>query len=78
MGDRQANDTTDLQRAVCSVSLPNRILSVIPTAAELPANHPATGKDRRDGKATAYVCYGPTCSAPITDPKALANHLKSA
>ncbi len=78
VGDRQADDTTDLRRMVCSVSLPNRILSVIPTAANLPANHPATGKDRVDGKATAYVCRGPTCSAPITDPKALANYLESA
>jgi uncharacterized protein YyaL (SSP411 family) len=30
----------------------------------LPASHPATGMGQHDGKATAYVCIGQTCSLP--------------
>ena len=31
------------------------------------------GKDRVGGKAAAYVCRGRSCSAPVTDPDALAS-----
>jgi hypothetical protein len=30
-----------------------------------------TGRETRDGRATAYLCRGTTCSLPITDPEAL-------
>ena len=33
----------------------------------MPAGHPAAGKTQRDGKATAYLCVGPTCSLPVSD-----------
>jgi uncharacterized protein YyaL (SSP411 family) len=35
------------------------------------ANSPAHGKKAIDGKPTAYVCIGPQCSAPVTEPPAL-------
>ena len=41
----------------------------------LPAGHPAAGKGRVDGHATAYVCRGTTCTLPIVEPQALATEL---
>ena len=38
---------------------------------DLPAGHPAAGKGQSKGRATAYVCRGPVCSLPITEPTAL-------
>jgi uncharacterized protein YyaL (SSP411 family) len=63
--------TRDLRRAVCDVALPNRVLSVIENSGHLPEGHPASGKHAIDGKATAYVCIGETCSLPMTDREAL-------
>lgn len=65
--------------ALADVALktPNR-LSVVTRIApdkELPADHAAAGKNMVDGKPAAYVCVGPTCSLPVTDPKALADAL---
>ena len=37
----------------------------------LPAAHPASGKTQIDGKATAYLCRGQTCSLPLTDEQEL-------
>lgn len=39
--------------------------------AALPEGHPARGKGKLDGKPTAYVCAGQTCSLPVTDAEAL-------
>ena len=35
----------------------------------LPASSPAHGKTAIDGKPTAYVCIGPQCSLPVTEPR---------
>ena len=43
--------------------------------ASLPESHPAFGKDAVEGKSTAYVCRGTTCSLPITEPGALQDAL---
>ncbi len=67
-----------LRRAVCTVSLPNRVLSIPPPGAELPADHPAHGKTLVDGRPAAYVCKGPVCSLPLTDPQALSAYLAGA
>jgi uncharacterized protein YyaL (SSP411 family) len=75
-GERDAADTAALTRAVHDVSLPTKILSVIGTGASLPDGHPAAGKTAVRGTATAYVCEGPTCSLPITDPAALSADLR--
>jgi hypothetical protein len=75
VGARGAADTQALLAAVHARCLPNRVLRVVPPDAELPAGHPAAGKGRQDGRATAYVCRGPTCSLPLTDPEALAAEL---
>ena len=60
-----------LRRAVYDASLPNRVLVTVSPGSSLPSNHPAAGKGLVDGKPAAYVCEGPVCSLPITDPQTL-------
>ena len=74
-GRRGEEGTDALLRAIAGVSLPNKVLALVPPEADLPPDHPASGKGRVDGRATAYVCAGPVCSLPITDPAALAADL---
>jgi uncharacterized protein YyaL (SSP411 family) len=66
VGTRGDSDTETLLRAVLSTSLPNLVLDIVPDSATLPPAHPAHGKTRIDGKATAYICRGPVCSPPQT------------
>ncbi|HEY1796827.1 MAG TPA: thioredoxin domain-containing protein [Stellaceae bacterium] len=66
-----------LREAVERVSLPNRVLRVLPPDASLPAGHPAFGKGLVGGKAAAYVCEGPVCSLPIEISPALVEHLET-
>jgi hypothetical protein len=74
-GRRGESGTEALLRAVAGVGLPNKVLSVVPPEAALPPGHPAAGKTESEGRATAYVCEGPVCSLPLTDPAALAADL---
>ena len=67
----------ELLRAVYAMSLPDRIVTVIDPAEQIPAHHPAHGKTAVDGKATAYVCIGTTCSLPLTDPQHLTEALRN-
>ena len=66
-----AGDDGRLRRAVERVSLPNRVLALIDASETLPAGHPAAGKTAIEGRPTAYVCRGPVCSLPVTDPDEL-------
>ncbi|MFA7638483.1 MAG: thioredoxin domain-containing protein, partial [Parvibaculum sp.] len=72
------NETAPLARAAFSVSCPARVLLRVEDAATLPAGHPAHGKTAIDGKPTAYVCAGETCSLPVTDADALVEELRRA
>jgi uncharacterized protein len=71
IGRREAADTQALLRVVRAHSLPNRVLQVVTAGEALPAAHPAAGKPAVGGRATAYLCRGPTCSLPIADPATL-------
>jgi len=71
VGTKDAPTFRSLLHAAYSVSLPNRILLTLPPGGLLPANHPAPGKGLVDGKPAAYVCEGPVCSLPITEPETL-------
>ena len=71
-------ETAPLARAAFSVSCPARVLLRVEDAATLPAGHPAHGKTAIDGKPTAYVCAGETCSLPVTDTEALVEELRRA
>jgi uncharacterized protein YyaL (SSP411 family) len=53
------------------------VLQVLADTTHLPPSHPAAGKTRVEGKATAYVCRGNTCSAPVTEAGALARTFQS-
>lgn len=74
-----AGDTGEiepLRRAIYALALPNRIVSHLPKNASLPQSHPAFGKGKVDGKPTAYVCVGETCSLPVTTPEQLNEELR--
>ncbi|MFQ5955012.1 MAG: thioredoxin domain-containing protein [Kiloniellales bacterium] len=75
VGDRPAADTQALLRVVHGVSLPNKVLSVVAPDQALPQRHPAHGKGPTKGRATAYVCRGTTCSAPLVEPADLSVEL---
>ena len=45
--------------------------------ADLPPSHPAHAKTAVDGKPTVYICRGPSCSLPLTDPSEVQNTLKA-
>jgi len=74
-GEAGAADTGALEAVIRAMSLPNRLLIRKPPGTALPDTHPAAGKDMQDGKATAYVCHGMTCTPPITEPEALKTEL---
>ena len=57
-------------------SLPNLVLQLVEPGTVLPESHPAHGKGPVNGKATAYICVGPACSPPVTDPTALIQQLR--
>jgi hypothetical protein len=75
IGGREDPGVTAMLQAVYDVSLPNRIIQIVNTAGEFPIGHPAFGKSAVDGHPTAYVCRGPVCSLPITEPAALRENL---
>jgi uncharacterized protein YyaL (SSP411 family) len=65
----------ELSRAVYRVSLPNRVVQQVLPGQMLPADHPAHGKGLVGDRAAAYVCAGPVCSLPLTEPQALLDAL---
>ena len=73
-----AAETAELAGAVFATSCPARVLVRVADGKVLPEGHPAHGKGRQDGKPTAYVCAGETCSLPVTDRDALIEELKQA
>ena len=64
-----------LLRTIYSASLPNCVLQVVNPGDKLPDGHPANDKDMINGAPTAYLCQGPVCSAPHTDPNTLGAEL---
>ena len=64
MGERDDETVKDMLAVVHAMPLPNKVLQVLTPRQTLPASHPATGMGQHDGKATAYVCIGQTCSLP--------------
>ena len=77
----EGGDARALRRALNDVSLPGAVVQEIRAgegASALPASSPAHGKTAIDGKPTAYVCIGPQCSLPVTEPGKLVETIKAA
>ncbi len=71
-------DAVPLLAVARAAATPNTILTLHHDRADLPSGHPAAGKTAVEGKATAYVCRGETCSLPVTEPAELPALLKPA
>jgi uncharacterized protein YyaL (SSP411 family) len=67
IGDREKADCQAFLAEIFRRSLPARLIEVIPPDAALPPGHPAAEKHQYEGRLTAYVCCGQSCSAPVTD-----------
>jgi uncharacterized protein YyaL (SSP411 family) len=74
----EGGNAKELRRALSDVSLPGAVAQEIREGESLSATSPAHGKTAIDGKPTAYVCIGPQCSAPVTDPAALVEAVREA
>ena len=61
----------EMLAALKTLSLPRLVVLETQDGNSLPQPHPAHGKTALAGKAAAYVCFGRSCSAPVTDPASL-------
>ncbi len=77
IGSRNLAATARLRRAVFDSCVPNRLLLMVAPDAALPTGHPAAEKTAIDGRPTAYVCAGTTCSLPVFEGDALRSALTS-
>ena len=75
LGPRADAGTEGLLGAIHRVCLPDRVLQLCEPGTDLSASHPAIQKGPVNGQATAYVCRGPVCSLPMTDPSELGRAL---
>ncbi|MCF8466823.1 MAG: thioredoxin domain-containing protein [Sneathiella sp.] len=64
VGARSDPQTIDLLNVLNDFSLPSKVVNVLEDTGNLPFDHPANGKTKQGGKATAYLCTGPACSPP--------------
>ncbi len=78
VGDRDDPDAGALLRAALTPYLPNRTLAGVAPGETLDQAIPLL-EDRgmRDGRPTAYVCEGHACQAPVGEPDALTEQLKT-
>tara|TARA_B100000029_G_scaffold481852_1_gene531269 strand:- start:35608 stop:37695 length:2088 start_codon:yes stop_codon:yes gene_type:complete len=68
---KEKHDEIKFLECINNLNIPTKILSMIDSIEQINSSHPASGKKPIDGKTTVYVCFGRTCSAPITDPNDL-------
>ena len=71
-------DVSAMRGALRDVSLPNVVVDEVWVDETLPSSSPAFGKTPVDGKTTAYVCLGPQCSLPVTEPDKLVETIRAA
>lgn len=76
VGKREDPETKDLLSVLNDFSLPTKVVNILDDTADLPGDHPANGKSQIDGKSTAYICTGPSCSLPANTPVALRSLLE--
>ncbi|RMG53557.1 MAG: thioredoxin domain-containing protein [Acidobacteria bacterium] len=77
VGDKHADDTRALLRAVFERFLPNKVVALKDPREGEAARRIPWLKDREPiaGRATAYVCQNFSCQAPVTDVAALVEQL---
>lgn len=75
IGDRANARTQELAQAVLGRTLPGKFLTIVKSADDLPASHPAHGKPKESGQPTAYICQNQTCSPAFINPVALSQAL---
>ncbi len=73
----EGGDPTEMRAALRDVSLPNLVVDEVWADETLPSNSPAAGKTVVNDKTTAYVCIGPQCSLPVTEPDKLVETIKA-
>lgn len=71
IGDRNSQDTIALRDVLRRHGMPNKIVTIVQPGHAFPAGHPAVGKTQIQARATAYLCSGTQCSAPLADPAQL-------
>ncbi len=76
VGGKSSAEAKPWRKALSEVSAPNAIVQWVASGDAIPATSPAAGKAQVDGKITAYICFGPRCSTPVTDPGLLKEKLK--
>jgi uncharacterized protein YyaL (SSP411 family) len=78
----EGGDARALRRALADVSLPGAVVQEVREGEQgtsaIAASSPAHGKTAIGGKPTAYVCIGPQCSMPVTEPAALVETVREA
>jgi hypothetical protein len=74
----EGGDAHELRGALTHVSLPNAVVQEVRAGEALPDSSPAHGKTAIDNKPTAYICIGPQCSLPVTEPAKLVATIKAA
>jgi uncharacterized protein YyaL (SSP411 family) len=77
IGEPNDTETLKLRHAVFRAGVPLKIVSLLTPGQSLPEIHPARDKGPVEGRPTAYVCVGFTCSTPVTDPADLRRQLSS-
>jgi uncharacterized protein YyaL (SSP411 family) len=73
----KGQSTDDMRAALRNISLPDAVIQEVEDGAALPSNSPAHGKTAIDGKRTAYICLGPQCSLPVTEPARLLETIRT-
>ncbi|MCI0397983.1 MAG: thioredoxin domain-containing protein [Chloroflexi bacterium] len=72
-GDPAAADTAALVDTVFAAYRPHLVVAVGDDGTHIPL---LAGRERRNGRATAYVCYRFACQAPVTTAEELAEQLE--
>ncbi|MGK2741781.1 thioredoxin domain-containing protein [Tepidicaulis sp. LMO-SS28] len=61
------DEVTPFREALQNAKNGDVTVQIVAPGEDLPETHPAFGKKQEEGKPTAYLCRGETCSLPLTD-----------
>ena len=70
VGEPDDENFTSLHKACLKISSPNRLIMQVGRDAELPADHPASGKTGL-AEPAVFLCRNQTCNLPVTKPEDL-------